>query len=274
MKNRSYHRLSSKIFGTLLFVVLLFSLPAQSIINGSFEEWPDSCSVDIPPIGWSNFSVTGGPDQRGLFCEGSIIPYEGDSYMSLLWSSGGGFIRQGASQFVSGLIIGQTYTISFYVIPCDYYGYNEPINMLVYIDSSLIYVTPEIDPDDDWTPYFTEFTATDTHTKLAFQALEFDQGSSSYAALGIDAVSLSVTTGLNEPGVSPFHLFPNPAGDVLHIAGMQKAGSLIKIIDLRGQIFLTALYDKNGIDISMLTPGIYFITTDEIRLNKLKFVKQ
>ena len=264
----------TKVIFTIIFAVLSFYSSAQTFVNASFEDWPDSCSFDTPPIAWENFSVINGPDQRGANCPGSIVPFEGDSYMSLFWSSGGGINKEGASQKVSNLTIGQSYMISFYVIASDYYGYHDPINMLVLIDSTLIYVSPEIIEGDPWTQYFTDFVATDTVAEIAFRADEFSQGSCSWASLGIDVVSIKNTTGIDEALIDKARVFPNPVKDVLHINGLLEDGTVIHIVNAAGQTLISTSYEMDGVDVSSLLPGIYFIYLDENRLNKLKFIKR
>lgn len=262
----------SKVFYALLLVALWFGSKAQTLVNGGFEDWPDSCLLDSPPVGWDNFD-DGGPDQRGIYCMGSIIPYEGDSYMSLLWGSGGIFRSEGASQKVTNLTVGQSYRVSFYAIPCDYYGYNEPINILVYLDSIRIYITPEIHLGDPWTHFFTDFTATDTEMEIALQAKEFDQGSSSFASLGVDDLTITKAIGIAETKSYLLEVFPNPVADFLYITSSHEAETIIHIVDTKGQIVLCTSLAVKAIDVSSLKPGLYFIYTDANRLNGLKFIK-
>lgn len=263
-----------KFYIVFLVTLTVFPSNAQTFVNGGFEDWPDSCSVNTAPSGWTIFSPPGGPNQRGLYCEGSIIPYEGNSYMSLQWSSGSGFIHDGASQIISDLVVAQSYAVSFYAIPCDYSWYHEPINVLVFLDSVLVYVTPELQENDPWTPFSLDFIASDTAIKISFQALEFDQGSSSFASLGIDAVSISSTAETSENLRTRMIVYPNPTSDLLFISEIQSSADQLSILDLNGKIVLTTTIQKNGIDVSSLAPGFYYICLDGNHADMIPFVKQ
>ena len=81
------------------------------------------------------------------------------------------------------------------------------------------------------------------------------------------------------PGSPSFKLFPNPAGNVLHISQQAPEGSgnhRFRICHMNGMLLREINAGKNGntaVDISGLTPGIYSIRhleTGEVR----KFVKQ
>lgn len=266
--------MTTKLIPSLSVLFLSLTLSAQTFLNASFEDWPDSCAVDLAPTGWNNFSPIAGPDQRGTNCEGSIIPFEGDSYLGLRWSSGAGYVNDGASQVVSDLIVGQTYTVSFFAIADDYSFYHEPINVMVYLDSTLIYYTPALIEDAPWTPFSVNFTASDTIAEIAFQAAEFDQGSSSFSSLGIDAVSISTTNDLDKHFGSKFFGYPNPTRDILNVSGIHQDDESYVIFNLQGNAILLSSLQKNSIDISSLQAGIYFIQIGDNPLNRAKFIKE
>ena len=79
----------------------------------------------------------------------------------------------------------------------------------------------------------------------------------------------------NSPGIgmeelttaNPIHLYPNPAHDQLTIQGYQGEA---RIYTLNGQLSQKLMVDDQAIDISSLTPGLYFI---ELENSRVKFLK-
>jgi rhodanese-related sulfurtransferase len=67
-------------------------------------------------------------------------------------------------------------------------------------------------------------------------------------------------------------VYPNPAKNILHVAGLQKA-SAYKIIDAQGQQMQAGIAkDKQIIDVSTLSGGIYFLLLQ--KGNTIKFIKE
>ena len=61
-------------------------------------------------------------------------------------------------------------------------------------------------------------------------------------------------------GVDHIALFPNPAGDVLNIRGVNGVPSLISITNVNGQLIQHSTLQNNKVDISELPRGLFFVT--------------
>jgi PKD repeat protein len=104
----------------------------------------------------------------------------------------------------------------------------------------------------------------------------FDCTSSFYYEINLISgqvmVSPGPTTGISEPKVSEFSLYPNPVLDILNIELNVNAPIEVKILNLTGQTLLTST--STTIDVSALPKGIYFAS---IRINgqniSRKFIK-
>lgn len=192
--------ISSKFSYFLLVIVSTLTISgahSQSIANASFEDWIDSCAVDQAPVGWTNWSTSGGPDQRGPNCIGNIPAFDGTNFMCLRWASGGSNVSEGVATDISGLTIGETYTISFYTRPDDYWAYAEDVLLMFYIDSTIISNSQLIPANSDWQEVLFHFTATAPIHQFSFNVTD-GGGTCAYAALVIDNMSISKVTGIGE----------------------------------------------------------------------------
>lgn len=258
----------------LLILSTIASLSfSQTILNGSFEDWLDSCATDVPPTNWTNFSSDGrGPDQRGLFCEGNITAFDGDHYMALVGCAGSNIIYEGAEQQISGLIPGETYTVSFYAIVCDYTPYAADLNISAYIDSTPVYQTEYLVQNDPWKPFQFTFVANHTTADLAFLCSDWGNYCT-LASLGIDKVSIHHGALVSEEEESLLQLYPNPASDRLFIRNADLLTSEIVIYDLVGHVVLRSKMTEQGIDISQLNTGTYFVQASDGKSISIPFVK-
>ena len=247
---------------------------SQTILNGSFEDWSDSCVMDVPPTNWTNFSSDGrGPDQRGLFCEGNIPAFDDDYYMALVGCAGSNIIYEGAEQHISGLIPGEMYTVSFYAIVCDYTPYAADLNISAYIDSTPVYQTEYLVQNDPWKPFQFTFVANNTTTDLAFLCSDWGNYCS-LASLGIDYVRIHHGAYISEEEQPFLQLYPNPAADRLFIQNTNLFTSEIVIYDLIGHVVLRTQMVEQEIDISHLNTGTYFVQALEGNSVPVPFVKR
>jgi hypothetical protein len=151
------------------------ALSAQAVTNGSFETptvSPPCCST-VPPDsldGWTatpNVNVVLGTYSSSP--AGTNLAYEGNQYLDLVGQGGTGSIYQDLTT-----VIGQVYTLSFA------YSHN------LFTPSSATSASASVavgdlfdivmhstgDPSDlDWQIYASNFTATDTTTRLTFTNL-------------------------------------------------------------------------------------------------------
>ena len=54
-----------------------------------------------------------------------------------------------------------------------------------------------------------------------------------------------------------FALFPNPANELIYIKSNENE---FKITDIQGRIIMCFINSQNGIDISSISSGVYFVT--------------
>lgn len=266
-----------KKLSTLLLVIVLNTavINAQTILNSGFENWTGNCPVNIAPDDWTNFSTSLGPDEAGA-CAGAVSSYEGSSHMNLVWSSPSDLL-EGASQQVTGLNIGETYIVTFYAVNNrGLYAFDEPANLDFYINSSVVFSTPELISGDPWAQYTVTFVATSTTDTIGFQVMNGSTGTAGSA--GVDAVSVTSTVGVNELNAADqFSIYPNPATGTLYLKWpvISSASIKIEILDLSGSLVSEGSVNDDTIDILKLRSGIYFlrIQTDE-GVQQLKFVKE
>lgn len=64
-----------------------------------------------------------------------------------------------------------------------------------------------------------------------------------------------------------FDIYPNPAQNYIFISGEVNKSLFVKVFDINGRELLVAKMTNNifGIDVSMLSPGIYFVEVNEVR---------
>jgi len=81
----------------------------------------------------------------------------------------------------------------------------------------------------------------------------------------------------SENKLSELTLYPNPATSTIHITGIgAEEISAIHIVNSTGQTVLTQKYLGNGIDVSSLNSGLYFLTVNQndSSAQRIKFIKQ
>lgn len=85
------------------------------------------------------------------------------------------------------------------------------------------------------------------------------------------------TTGVFDSEHTSFVTYPNPAQDVLQFKFDEDSAQLsgeISIIDNFGRVISTATLDRNSIDVSALTPGMYYLSFQSNEKNYMhKFIK-
>ncbi|HQF27623.1 MAG TPA: T9SS type A sorting domain-containing protein [Bacteroidia bacterium] len=192
----------------ILFVMLAGLGNAQNIINGDFESWPPNCPYNVAPNGWINFSTSLGPDQAGT-CAGSVVSHQGNSQMNLVWYTGSNLF-EGAEQTISGLSVGDVYHLGFYAINDQgLYSFGDPVILEVYVDSAVVFSTPELTSGGAWVNYSVDFTATNVSHTIGFKVNQGSTGSS--GSVGVDEVSFVNLTGLNNLSYeNKISIYPNP----------------------------------------------------------------
>lgn len=100
---------------------------------------------------------------------------------------------------------------------------------------------------------------------------------SHYATYGtrflIDDITLSTVTGINEVSKNEFNIYPNPASSIINIADIPKGNFDIELMTSAGQSLIRG-NNKNILDVSNLTKGMYFIKLKDETGNHTKcFIK-
>lgn len=190
----------NRIIHNLLLIIsflIISDVQGQNIVNASFEDWVDSCAVDQPPIGWTTWSVNDGPDQRGPNCIGNIPAFDGLNFMCLRWASGGASLSEGVATEITDLVVGESYSISFYTRPDDYWSYAEEIFFMFYLDSVYLENSQPVFETGNWHEVAFHFTASDTAHQISFQVTD-GGGTCAFAALVVDNMTISKVSGLEE----------------------------------------------------------------------------
>lgn len=90
----------------------------------------------------------------------------------------------------------------------------------------------------------------------------------------IFAYELADLAGTEEMENGSFSVYPNPVTDVLTITTSAVSVELISIYSANGQLIMTTNENSKTIDVSMLTPGVYFIQVQsENGISTERFVK-
>ena len=85
-------------------------------------------------------------------------------------------------------------------------------------------------------------------------------------------IGTGVNISLNLPAieVNAVSVYPNPSGSMLYIEGIGDAVA-VRILDLTGKTVLSQVLSETGIDISGLSPGVYYL---KIKNQTVKFIKK
>lgn len=258
-----------KSFNTILVLLYcLFNSNAQVVSGWNFELWDPGCPVNTAPIGWTNFSTSLGSDQSGV-CAGTVISYQGDSHMNLVWWTGSGLF-EGAEQTITGFTPGQAYKFSFYAINNgNLYSAGAPAILDAYLDSVIIFSTPELSFGGTWTNYGVVFNATSTSHTIGFRVAAGSTGSS--GSMGVDAVQMTLVTDVSEqlPELS-ITVSPNPGDGYFTFRSENNIYSL-EIWNVFGEKILSQQVnaDQTVIDLVDQPSGVYlYIIQGENNLSK------
>jgi endoglucanase Acf2/uncharacterized protein YjdB len=80
---------------------------------------------------------------------------------------------------------------------------------------------------------------------------------------------------MSEASVEAFDVYPNPAGNRLHLRAQLQTGDVIKVFDVAGREIRVVIDDDNSIDISTMPSGLYMISlTNRQRKVQKRFAKE
>ena len=127
-----------------------------------------------------------------------------------------------------------------------------------------------------WTNYVVIFNATATSHSIGFRVNA--ASGSNVGSVGVDEVSISIESSVNENSVSYLQISPNPATSELTITNHQSLIESIHIYNVLGECIKSLVISHQSlvnINIEDLAKGMYFlevITPQGILRNK--FIKQ
>jgi hypothetical protein len=232
--------------------------------------------------------------------------YEGNAYagvVTCLQQPATNYREYIENELVTTLTANKCYRFEMHVSSADYARYVVP-ELHVYFSDTLIDdlgtsqplpYTPQLvlysfPIPNGWTTYYGYYTATGTENYLiignfrsALQTnyvLQNPNAQWPYAYSYIDNVSLRGCgpLELEESGTSPaLSLFPNPAGDIVTIGGMQDLSGVQSVVvtTASGTVVPVSCSEMGTMDVSELAAGLYFISVTHAKGTALlKLVKK
>jgi hypothetical protein len=193
--------------------------------------------------------------------------------MGLYGCAGSAITREGSEQHLTGLITGDYYTVSFYAIAGDSVYYGVDLSVYAYLDSIMVFESAPILKTDPWKQFQFSFQATSTEVDLAFMTTDWGNYCS-LASIGIDLVTIVKGVSVSEDELLDFAVFPNPATERLFLNSSHPIDTEVEILDLNGTIITSVLYTNQGIDVSFLETGMYFIRLKNELYRARRFIKR
>ena len=253
------------------------SLPAfwQNVPYTDVNCQANNISFDTPDV----TSITGPDSIAGIIGN----PYSNSTFVSGVYGGYGPetFFHEGIMQSVSGLTIGQEYSIHFYQ------SVVKQINLLdtsgswsVFIDNTLAGTTTPTyssaaynSTSFIWEEKNIEFTATSTSHQIKFLPVDDDSNyepslidNNGGLRMGIDEISLNILTDIKESQINSeiISIYPNPFTNTTTINfKSEQMNILIKIIDIIGNEIKTISFTGNQLILEKaeMKSGIYFVQT-------------
>jgi hypothetical protein len=203
--------------------------------------------------------------------------------------------HEGIMQVVSWFTVGQTYKINFrQSINTTSYARDNSGSWAIYIDTVLAGITEPSFSDEpfnsiniQWDARRIVFTATSTSHVIKFLPMDNDTNlvfsltdTTGALYMGIDSISLSIVTGLEEPEPNlGINLYPNPAQHQLNIT-LEKAfsGNIYIRNMLAQEVYIQVNPNSQvsfSIDVGTLPAGVYILGFENERgVVRKKFVKR
>lgn len=119
---------------------------------------------------------------------------------------------------------------------------------------------------ENFAEYSTLFTMNSTTDPMA--RMVFDLGTQSglieFRKIKLEEITLDFGTSQKEIEDFDFHIYPNPASDILNVEGLPGKEGQISIFDIRGRLVLKRAYHSNAIqlDIRNVLPGLYSLSVE------------
>ena len=286
------------VLAILLLVSFASNAIAQNFQNGDLDGIIGMSSL---PTFWDNVPYTDvncqafnynetTPEVTGITGSDSISgiignPYSGSTFLSGLYAGyqNTSFYHEGIMQSVSGLTIGQEYSIHFYQSVVKQSNcLDSSGSWSVFIDDTLAGTTtptyssaPYNSTSFIWEEKSIEFTA--SSTSHLFKFLPFDDDTNKEFSfidnngalrMGIDYISLNLLTNVKETQdySDIILIYPNPFTTQTNIIfKSEQKNATIKVIDLLGNVIKVISFTGSQllIDKAEIKSGIYFVQASD-----------
>jgi len=309
MKNPT--RVITFALAILLLTNYISDANAQNFQNGDLDGiiaisslptfWDNVPYTDVNCLAFSFDETT--PDVTGINGPNAIYgimgnPYSGSTFLSGVYGGdlNTSFFHEGIMQSVSGLTIGQEYSIHFYQ------SVVKQSNLLdtsgswsVFIDNTLAGTTTPTyssaaynSTSFIWEEKNIEFTASSTSHLFKFLPVDDDTNNepsfidnNGALRMGIDDISLNILNNIKESQINSeiISIYPNPFTNTTTINfKSEQMNILIKIIDLLGNEIKTISFTGNQLILEKaeMKSGIYFVQAidDQKQLCSRKIIIQ
>ena len=265
----------------LSFSMFMYSVYGQSFTNPSLESWssPTVCETNTPPDGWTDYSNVGiGPDEGNLsLCPSTIPPVAANGNIYARCLAGNPNTGEGMFQFISNLVIGKTYTVSYQFCGSNRWGGSGDSVWHLFLDDVDVNQSAVFSSADTvWhTNYFT-FIATATMHKIGVRAYTPTYNGGGSAAIDLFSIEQSKPTGIqNSILETDLSVYPNPFMNVVSVNNNSNLEYLtFSLVDIIGQtIFHQSFSNFASFNTEMLPQGIYFYEiknkNEVVRIGKL-----
>lgn len=273
---------TKRVTALVIFLGLQGQLPAQVIPNASFETWNFNGSWEDPadwgtPNGTTfimgfttvtkaSVAVTGSysvklttRSQANLIIPGVIATGSVDVFAKIFK---GGFPLADSVKFLSGyyrflndtLIAG--YDSALFV--SYLWKWNSALNRRDTI-AYLNFRAPTASTFQPfWAPYSYVSKALPDSAFILMASTKDLVTPKPSGSLWVDQLVFSNTVGVQEPAEEALRLYPNPAGEVIRISGMNPSQqAVLELFDLKGSLVFRAHTDKARVTLHQVPPGFY-----------------
>jgi hypothetical protein len=286
----NYRDMKTKKLILLISILIVSSATqGQSFLNGDFEN--TTAVADLINLtngqynGYMPNSVAFGNLNGGGINGGDMDIITSDDYCDSAAQHGNWYVALTGNgtdaislELSSALIMGHSYTLSFYDRFCNTYGIyvSHPFKIGLSVNDSTfgdsIYTGPY--PDSLWAQHTFTFVAPNNGQYITVQIFG---GSVSNTWCQVDNFTIGEASSLQSVNQdNHFRVFPNPTSDVINIALSTKNDHVkfIRVSNQLGQVLLK-VNNADKIDVSEFSDGLYIIElVTENNIYVTKFLKQ
>jgi hypothetical protein len=271
-----------KILPIIVFSIILAQGYGQSFVNSSLEFWSSAtvCETNTPPDGWTDYSNVGiGPDEGNLtLCPSTIPPTAANGNIYARCLAGNPNTCEGMYQFINGLTIGTTYTISYEYCGSNRWGGSGDCVWHLFIDDIDVNQSAIFSSADTvWHTNHYTFIASAVSHKIGVRAYTPTYNGGGSAAIDLFGFEQSKPTGVQSDLLAgEISVYPNPFTNSLTIKSNGSLAMTFTLTDLVGQlVFRKEFVNQTTIDTEALPQGIYLyeIRNENLVIKKSKLIK-